>query len=144
MHATSTAYPLRRASLLVVVAALLLSQTLGLLHRVAHAPHASHSMEEVLGSQAHAPHPAHLAHADADGGASHRGAAFHWLDTLFASHDDRACASYDHGLLADALWGAPAPVCALALNAALVPHQSTLPWAAQAAGYLARGPPIPS
>ncbi|KNZ30738.1 MAG: hypothetical protein AD742_20610 [Methylibium sp. NZG] len=164
MQPLTTARPFRRTSLLVVVvAALLLAQTLGLLHRVAHAPHADHAVQAWVGSGAQAfAAPAAHAHAHAHAhdhahdhaherehdhsaaelDASHVDSGGHWLHTLFGAHDERACASYDHGLHADFLWSAPAVACAQAWQAILVPLQTEARWAAQAAGYLARGPPI--
>ena len=112
----------RRTILLIVAAALLLSQALGLLHRVVHAPQDGHAVAVVaaaIPSEAVAP----------------------WLDQLFAAHNADGCASYDQLAHADFLWGQPPEPCSAAPSAAARSCHPAWHLAAQAAGYLARGPP---
>lgn len=153
----------RDAILLTVAAALLLSQSLGLLHRVVHATPAvaahlvlgaptlahatlAHAQTQDRGhtqgrghTQAHAQPRAHTAVAVV----AEPAASGHWLDPLFADHDANAnaCASYDQLAHADFLWGPPADVCAAVAAPAECASNPAWHLAAQAAGYLARGPP---
>ena len=165
----------RRAILLTVAAALLLSQALGLLHRVVHAPPAvaalvgAPAFERAArvpantrgrdATQAHAHPRAHAAvaldgrhgrHAQAHprvrmavAALAEPAASGHWLAPLFADHDAdaNACASYDQLAHADFLWGPPADVCAAVAAPAECASNPAWHLAAQAAGYLARGPP---
>ena len=170
----------RRTILLIVAAALLLSQALGLLHRVVHAPpavaalvgapafeHAARAPGNTQGrdpAQAHA-HPRGHAAVARDGlhgrhaqqthphphprvrmavaALAEPALSGHWLDPLFADHDANAnaCASYDQLAHADFLWGPPADVCAAVTAPAECASNPAWHLAAQAAGYLARGPP---
>ena len=122
----------RRTILLIVAAALLLSQALGLLHGVVHAPQDGHRV-------VHAPQDVPVVAVAV--AAIPSDAVARWLDRLFAAHNADGCASYDQLAHADFLWGhAPEPFCAAPSGAAASFHPA---WqiAAQAAGYLARGPP---
>ena len=106
----------RRAWLPLVAAALLFAQMLGLVHRIVHAP-VKHETFAVAAST--------LA-----------------VDKLFGDHDDASkCRLYDQLAHAD-LAVDTTPVAALPapFGIASVPHSA---WhiAAQAAGFLARGPP---
>jgi hypothetical protein len=127
---------LRRTSLWVVMAALLLAQTLGLLHRVVHVPHNVHAASGLFAVPLPAAMP--TAHADIEDAGM---AGLHWLDRLFASHDGEGCNSYDQLAHADFLWGHPAELCTQAANLAAPACNPAWHLAAQAAGYLARGPP---
>lgn len=107
----------RRAAMKVAIAvamAVLLAQSLGLVHRISHGPgwHAATA-------------------APAQG-----------LDALFASHgDEGGCVLYDQLTHGDAAWSPPMQTLpALPPAAVPTPHRS---WhiAAQARGFLARGPP---
>jgi hypothetical protein len=106
----------RRIGLALVVAAVLLVQMLGLVHRVAHGVPGFDSA--ALAAHGHA------------------------TDTLFADHDDGAkCRLYDQLTHADLDVGVVATIEILpTLDVTLQLHPA---WqiAAQAAGYLARGPP---
>ena len=118
MHRRLVPLPLRRPLAGLLVCALLLTQALGVLHRTLHAS----------GPVVHAG-PSEHAHGS--------------LEALFAQHHDAGdCQIFDQlshadgvgfGVL-DAGAMAPAPRPAPALQAPQV--------AAQAAGYLARGPPL--
>jgi hypothetical protein len=122
MSRTLVPTPLRRTILLIVLAALLLSQALGLLHRVVHAPQGLPAVSVALAA----------GQGTADG---------HWLARLFAGHDANACDSYDQLAHADFLWGQPPELCTAAVSATVASSNPAWRLAAQAAGYLARGPP---
>ena len=118
----------RTALIAAVLLSLVLAQGLGLLHRFAH-PERGVAMGAV--SHLMAPH----AHADTPHTA-------HWLQALFSGHDqDGSCDLYDQLTHADALWSAPVIVLPALLP--LTPAVQHRGWhvAAQAAGFLARGPP---
>ena len=115
-----------------VLCALLLTQALGLMHRVWHA----HGPVPATASQAHAaPH----------GATAHRHAHEHPFERLFAHHHDQQdCKVFDQLTQADApgpaLGAAGAePMSATVLAPHAVPARTT-----QAAAYLARGPPGPA
>ena len=155
----------RHAILLTVAAALLLSQALGLLHRVVHSPPApaahlgapafqhatlaharSHAQAQAHAeghgrTQAHAHLREHAAVAEV--AVAEPAASGHWLDLLFADHEasSNACASYDQLTHADFLWNPPAEHCIAVTASAECASNPAWHLAAQAAGYLARGPP---
>ena len=122
---------------------LVLSQALWLLHRVAHSG-VAHSGVAHSGA-AHVAHVVHFAHAkpsNADGDAAHGPSA--WLKALLPEHaDELSCAHFDQLSHTDVL-----PVCCAPSGLSQAPaHElpathvaSSL--AAQAAGFLARGPPV--
>lgn len=123
---SASVLPLRAASMRIrrlacstLLVALVLAQTLGLIHRIVHAP---------IGG-----HPAVTASASS---------GIAWMKALFAGHSsEQGCHLYDQLSHADAVPQAP--------SAALVVHDidavpswySGVQVAAQAAGFLARGPP---
>lgn len=112
----------RRALITSVLLAFVLAQALGLMHRVVHAPLIGHGV------------------AQASAEAPQAGVA--WVKALFAGHDsERGCHLYDQAGHADLACG-DAPRLALPGPSAAVDviHPG---WqlAAQAAGFLARGPP---
>jgi hypothetical protein len=118
---TSVRSSARRTALIcAVLLALVLAQSLGLLHRLAHGWHASQAF--ALQADAHA----------GDG-----------LKGLFGGHakDSGACDLYDQLTHADALWSVP--VLMLPALQPLSPAEPHASWhlAAQSAGFLARGPP---
>lgn len=127
---------LRRITSLVVMAALLLAQTLGLVHRVVHANGATsfasaHGSAQGMGAvqaQAVTAGPADTAVAPPRG-----------LVRLFASHDVSGCESYDHLTNSQGVWDEPAAFAARAASAATPASAPVLQIAAQAAG----GPPNP-
>ena len=127
---------LRHTMLFIVMVALLLAQTLGLMHRLVHAPHAAQAAfgvdttpqaSAVQGPQAHVE------------GATH--AASTWLDRLFAAHADTGCEAYDQLAHSDFLWSDAPTVSEPAVHGATPSSHPVWQLAAQAAGYLARGPP---
>ena len=115
----------RRIALPLLAALMLMLQALGLLHAV------MHGMGHGIGHGA-----GHVVHATSV--ASHDGAA-----GLFGDHDDDAtCRLYDQLAHADAACGMPAlALCDTAQARAEVALPSGR-HAPQAAGFLARGPPI--
>ncbi|MEQ1685152.1 MAG: hypothetical protein ABL916_16010 [Burkholderiaceae bacterium] len=112
----------KRALITGVLLAFVLAQALGLMHRVVHAPFVGHDV-----AQASAEVP--------QGGVS-------WLKALFAGHDsERGCDLYDQSSHADLACG---DVPSMALQGPSATADVIHPgWqlAAQAAGFLARGPP---
>lgn len=125
---SASALPLRAASMrfrrlacATLLFALVLAQTLGLVHRIVHAP---------IGG-----HPAISASASTKAGTS-------WLKALFAGHsNEQGCDLYDQLSHADAVPAAStAAILAHAFDAVPTWH-SVGHLAAQAAGFLARGPP---
>jgi hypothetical protein len=116
MNLARTARRTRRTWLPLVAAALLFAQMLGLVHRIAHAP-AAHEMIAAAG-----PH--------------------HAADTLFGDHGDASkCRLYDQLAHADlAVDTTPAAALPPPLGVESVPRPAGH-IAAQAAGFLARGPP---
>jgi hypothetical protein len=118
MHRSLVAQPLRRSLASVLVCALLLTQALGLLHRVEHAD---------------GPPSGHAEHSDGV------------FEALFAQHHDAGdCQIYDQLSHADGVgcgFGEPGATPQVQQP----PHALPVPLlAAQAAGYLARGPPGPA
>ena len=113
---------LRRTLTHAVLLAFVLAQALGLMHRIVHAP--------MLGQAA--------LHASAEAPQ----AEVSWLKVLFAGHhSERACDLYDQTSHADLVCG---DVPSLALQGSAAAADVIHPgWqlAAQAAGFLARGPP---
>lgn len=112
----------KRALITAVLLAFVLAQALGLMHRVLHAPLVGHG---VARASAEAPQAGLL-----------------WVKALFAGHlSERGCDLYDQSSHADLACG-DAPGLALqgSTASAAVIHPG---WqlAAQAAGFLARGPP---
>jgi hypothetical protein len=122
MHLRQPTRRLKRALINSVLLAFVLAQALGLLHRIVHAPFVGQG----------------LVHASAEAPQ----ADVSWVKALFAGHDnERACDLYDQSSHADL-------ACGVALTATLeLPASGTVHlhpgWqlAAQAAGFLARGPP---
>jgi len=105
-----------------LLVALVLAQTLGLVHRIVHAP---------IGG-----HPPVSASASMAAGAG-------WLKALFPGHSsEHGCDLYDQLSHADAVPEAPAAaILARGLDAVPTRH-SVGQIAAQAAGFLARAPPL--
>lgn len=111
-----------------VVMMLLLGQTLGLIHRVAHGS----TRAPADAGSAWAPSLAAVADESPSSG----------LQGLFGSHDQRGdCESFDKVSTADLLL--PAPLVLAAEPVALPPAAVHRTWhlAAQSSGFLARGPP---
>lgn len=112
----------KRALIASVLLAFVLAQALGLMHRVVHAPFVGQAVVQA---------PADAPRADVS-----------WVKALFAGHDhEQGCKLYDQSSHADLACG-DAPGLALqapAASADLIHPGWQL--AAQAAGFLARGPP---
>ena len=112
----------KRALIASVLLAFVLAQALGLMHRIVHAPFVGYG----------------LVHASAEAPR----ADVSWVKALFAGHDhERGCDLYDQSSHADLACG-DAP--SLALQGPTTGTEQLHPgWqlAAQAAGFLARGPP---
>ena len=108
-----------------VLLALMLAQTLGLVHRIVHSPLA--------------------AHAAASAGAPSVQSGSDWLQALFSGHDtEQGCHLYDQLSHSDLIHVDVAVVPVLHVAPS---HDPTIPAshiAAQAAGFLARGPPLTS
>ena len=127
LHAASL--QLRRLACSALLVALVLAQTLGLVHRIVHAPTGGHSALAV---------PV-LASASASAAME---AGTRWLKALFSGHSsEQGCDLYDQLSHADAVPEAPAAaILAHGLDAVPTRH-SAGQVAAQAAGFLARAPP---
>jgi hypothetical protein len=115
----------------VLVLALLWTQTLGLLHGIAHGPHGAGAPRSVVHvhddtEHSHATHPAH-AHVAA----------------LFDTHDDESaeCRLYDQLTHGDLLWSAIAAFAPSVPPAARARCATPAPLPAAAGWFYARGPP---
>lgn len=128
MHSTASS---RRTRTLIAISvvALLLAQLLGLLHRIEHA------------GRGHLPSLAVAAKADLATLATLSAKAPSALKLLFGSHDAGSCDLYDQVTHGDALSTATAPLPAPAFTEAPAEVHPAWHLAAQAAGFLARGPP---
>lgn len=116
MGAASRRY--RRTLCGVVMLALVFAQTLGLVHRIVHSPLALHAA-----TQAVAP-------------------AGDWVKALFAGHStEQGCDLYDQLSHADLIHVDVVTVLPLHFVAADTPSHPASRLAAQATGFLARGPP---
>lgn len=121
MPLRSTSRRFRRAVFSIVLLALGLAQTLGVMHRIVHAPLAA----QAFGAGA------------AQAGSAGQG----WLKALFAGHTHEGCDLYDQMSHADLLGVDGAVVALQALPQARDALHPASHIAAQAAGFLARGPP---
>ena len=124
---------LRRTIFSIVLLALALAQTLGVVHRVAHSPLTVHARSS-LGAQ-----PAGVTSARADQPGAH------WLQALFSGHDnERGCHLFDQLSHSDLMQVEVTVVACLHPDES--PRVARPGWhfAAQASGFLARGPPLAS
>lgn len=113
--------------------AVLFGQGLGAVHSISHGASGA-------GNHAHA-HPAVVLHAQADGPACDHGQA-PGLQALFShAPDEPGCRLYDQLLQAGPLMPAPTVLALPARTRTAPPPRVGVRLAAQAAGYLARGPP---
>jgi len=118
---------LRTPLIFAMVALLLCAQALGLAHRLAHAPGAVRGV--AVASEATLSTPA----AQRSG---------HWLQALLPEHDsDRSCQLYDQLTHVDGAPDAALSVVAQTAHTAPEATHRASRLAAQAAGFLARGPP---
>lgn len=125
MHKLRSTQRLRTTLAGVVLVALLLTQLLGLLHRLVHAD----------GRASDAPRAVAMAEAAfAEPGG--------WLDQLFDGHDRHGCDAFDQLTHADALCSVAALPLAAAQDSAPAERHHAWQLAHQAAGFLARGPPL--
>jgi hypothetical protein len=131
-------HPPRPLLWLAVALALVLAQGLGLVHRVLHAPQGGPAISRSVGEPAPGP-----AQALPGARANVAVALPSLLARLFADHEPSGCESYDQLSHADLLWGEPVATCMLASSGAVSAPHAAWQLAAQAAGYLARGPPPP-
>lgn len=127
---------LHRHTWLVLVLVAMLAQTLGLLHRQAHgsAGHGPQPVASVTGAAHDHARPGHRSEADEH--------ASVWLQQLFSGEVDEAgCALYDQLTHADLLPHLPLLWVPRVLVPAVPPWHAHWQLAAQALGFLARGPP---
>ena len=118
---------LRTPLIFAMVVLLLCVQALGLAHRLAHAPGAARVVAVATEATPTTP-------------ATQR--SRHWLQALLPEHDsDRSCQLYDQLTHADAAPAAALSVVAVTVHAAPEATHRASCLAAQAAGFLARGPP---
>jgi hypothetical protein len=121
MPARSVTPHLRRALIATLLLALALTQTLGVIHRVLSGHMAP--QQRVVAST-----------AGVDAGA---------IQALFAGHHDEGdCKVFDQLAHADLAWGEAAVAVNLATGETPVLMHAAWQIASQAAGYLARGPPV--
>ena len=123
----------RRTVFSIVLLALALAQTLGVIHRVVHSP---------LSARAMVSSGAQLA---TETGVRSDQLGVHWLQALFSGHDnERGCHLFDQLSHSDLM--------RVEVTVVACPHPVEMPdvshpgWhlAAQAAGFRARGPPLAS
>jgi len=112
----------KRALIASVLLAFVLAQALGLMHRIVHAPFVSHG----------------LVHASAEAPQ----AEVSWVKALFAGHDnERGCDLYDQSSHADLACGDAPSLAPQGQSTGTEQLHPGWQLAAQAAGFLARGPP---
>ena len=132
----------------VMVLALLMAQTLGLIHRIVHSPLSAH-LHRTMVSHDDAKHTDHMGHDDAGHvleahvleGHGHKG---HGLSKyLYSGHqqDDADCRAYDQLGHFDAAPGCAAAVLPLVLTPFLLSTLTGLATARWHALFQARGPP---
>jgi hypothetical protein len=124
---------------------IVLAQTLGLVHRVGHGP--GHGPGQGLGHTAHASHTPHGSHAHAAASDLAHADASHgddWLHQLLSGHAAGSdCLGFDQAVVGDLVATAPAWLAPVVAPGDAVPDaQRAWHLAAQAAGFLARGPPL--
>src|SRR5262245_3947105 len=123
MNRFASLQAVRRSSFALLLIALVMVQTLGMMHRIVH-----------LHGRAQ-PNEAPAAGVAASSGES-------WVKALFDGHDsERDCAQYDQLSHGDIAWGSSAATACAAATLPAVAHHPGWHLAAQAAGFLARGPP---
>jgi hypothetical protein len=130
----------RRMLCLAMLVALALAQTLGLIHRIVHAPAGSYAAFVASSAGAGA-----AFNTGSTGAAAAFNTSTDWLKALFAGHaSEQGCDLYDQFSHADGVPAAPAVVVLLAAADVASPSPAASRVAAQAAGFLARGPPVTS
>lgn len=121
----------RRVWVLIALA-VVLAQTLGQLHRVAHLPHApGQAMPHVAGHGHHRPFALPPGHSPC-----------HWLERLFAEDEAAgSCVLFDQLAHADGLTGTPPAWQVVLQPVTALSTAQTRPWVAEPAAQRARGPP---
>lgn len=115
---------------------MVLAQGLGQLHRLAHGPLPGSAP---IGTET----DAHAAHRHAEDASAEPASHGGWLQALFAADGHAAaCVLYDQLTHADGLPSLPVIGLPTAWVDAVPPWHGVWALAAQAAGYLARGPPL--
>lgn len=123
MSSLATSHAVRRSAFALLLVALVLVQTLGLMHRIVHLHGRSQPAETPASSLV-------------------SGAGESWVKALFEGHDsERDCAQYDQLSHGDLAWDSVATTTSVAPDLPVVAHHPGWHLAAQAAGFLARGPP---
>ena len=120
MNSPVSAHAIRRSAFALLLVALVVVQTLGLMHRIVHL---------------HGRSLASIVNVVGDPGES-------WVKALFEGHDrERDCAQYDQLSHGDLAWGSVATTTNPVPDLPVVAYHLGWHLAAQAAGFLARGPP---
>ncbi|HEY0858305.1 MAG TPA: hypothetical protein VGE16_14675 [Albitalea sp.] len=127
MHQPTRAHRSRTTLAGVVLVVLVLMQSLAQLHRIVHS--------------ASAPDDAPHVQAMAGAASAEPGG---WLERLFDGHDRHGCDAFDQLTHTDTLCGVPALPPAAEQTSAPAERHHAWQLAHQAAGFLARGPPLPS
>ena len=123
MSPLAFSHAIRRSAFALLLVALVIAQTLGLMHRIVHL----HGRSQ--------PSDAPAVSVVGDTGES-------WAKALFDGHDnERDCAQYDQLSHGDLAWGSVATTPSVAPELRVAAHHPGWHLAAQAAGFLARGPP---
>lgn len=123
MNFPARSHAVRRSAFALLLVALVVVQTLGLMHRIVHLHGRSQSSDAPAVSVV------------GDIGES-------WVKALFDGHDSELdCAQYDQLSHGDLAWGSVATTTSPAPDLPVVVHHLGWHLAAQAAGFLARGPP---
>ena len=128
----ATSRQLRRTIFSILLFALALAQTLGVVHRIVHSPLTLHAT-------------AAIGERDSFSTSTAERRGTHWLQALFSGHDtDQGCHLFDQLSHSDLLQVEVAVLACVLPDES--PDSSHPGWhlAAQAAGFLARGPPSTS
>ncbi len=127
MSSLAASHAVRRSAFALLLVALVVVQTLGLMHRIVHLHGRSQSSDApVVG----------VINVAGDTGQSS------WVKALFEGHDsERDCAQYDQLSHGDLASGNVATTTSVAPELPVVAQHPGWHLAAQAAGFLARGPP---
>ena len=132
MTPPASSHAVRRSAFAVLLVALVLVQTLGLMHRIAHLHGRSQPSDAPVVNVVSVVSVVSVA---GDTGES-------WVKALFEGHDsERDCTQYDQLSHGDLAWGGVATTTSVAPELPVVAQHPGWHLAAQAAGFLARGPP---
>ncbi len=126
MSTLAAFHTVRRSAFALLLVALVVVQTLGLMHRIVHLHGRSQPLDAPV---------VNVVSVVGDTGES-------WVKALFEGHDsERDCAQYDQLSHGDLAWGSAATTASATPELPVVAHHPGWHLAAQAAGFLARGPP---